>query len=533
MKFSRIALPALLVVTPLLAQSPAPPTPHPTFVIADVHSSEKMRFAYPDGGTLHGDRYALRNATMLDLITRAYGLDGDNVQGGPSWLERDRFDIFARAPANTGPGAVKLMLQSLLADRFHLVTHNDTKPMPAYILTVGSGNKMKPSDGSGSPGCHDLTPPDNSGEVTPILIACNDMSAESIAAMLRDYAGGYLDKPVADQTGLKGTWDFELKWTSKGQLAKAGADGISIFNAVDKQLGLKLELKTAPRPVMVVDSVLRQPTPNPPDLAKLMPPLPPPVFEVAVIKPSKPDEKESARIDNTQVNAKAITLKDTIGYAWNFNQSDKDFIVNAPKWLDTDKFDILAKVSSEDVGNTGNHNGLQVDDADLRHMVQVLLEERFRMKVHMEDRPVDAYTLVAVSPKLRKADPKERTRCVEGPGPDGKDPRIANPILGRLFTCTNMTMAEFAEELQNQAPGYLYNPVLDKTGLEGSYDLTLSFSGRGQAMPDANSKEDTDPTGALSLFDAVSKQLGLKLAKEKRALPVLVIDSISETPTEN
>ena len=66
-------------------------------------------------------------------------------------------------------------------------------------------------------------------------------------------------------------------------------------------------------------------------------------------------------------------------------------------------------------------------------MLQALLEDRFKLQVHMEDRAVWAYTLIAVNPKLRKADPLSRTRCKEGPGPDGKDPRTANPVLIGVF----------------------------------------------------------------------------------------------------
>jgi len=136
-----------------------------------------------------------------------------------------------------------------------------------------------------------------------------------------------------------------------------------------------------------------------------------------------------------------------------------------------------------------------------------------------------------------------RTGCKEGPGPDGKDPRIANPILGRLLTCQNMTMAEFGDELRNLANGYIYYPVLDGTGLQGGYDFTISFSAIQQLTgtappPPANGDTSaaasaSDPSGAVSLFDAINKQLGLKLEKQRRPEPALVIDSIEEKPTDN
>ena len=178
-------------------------------------------------------------------------------------------------------------------------------------------------------------------------------------------------------------------------------------------------------------------------------------------------------------------------------------------------------------------------------MLQALLVDRFKLKAHLEDRPVSAYTLIAVNPKLRKADPLSRTRCTEGPGPDGKDPRTVNPALNRLVSCQNMTMAQIGDELQRVAAGYIYSPVLDATQIKGSWDFTLSFSsadltkaGAGTGPPPGAAATSTttatsDPNSALTLFDAVSKQLGLKLEKQRRPVPVLVIDHIEEKPTEN
>lgn len=522
----------------------------PRFEIADVHASPQRRFPFVDGGILRGDRYVLRQATMLDLIATAYGLDSDFVQGGPSWLETDRYDVIAKAPPGTSKDTIKLMLQSLLAERFKLVTHNGTAPMPAYVLTVGKGKpKLKEGDDSGKSDCKYQEPPKDlpPGTISNIVFVCQNTTMEAFANDLHDWAGGYLDKPVVDSTGLKGAWDFDIKWTGRGQLQRAGADGISIFDAVDKQLGLKLDLQTAPRPVLMVDSVNQKPTANSPDLEKILPTPPPAEFEVATIKSSQPDEAFRGRINGGQVDVTGSTLKFLITFAWELNPSDSEVLVGAPKWLDSDRFDILAKVSTEGQGNLSAQDASRIDIDDLRQMVRALLEDRFKMQAHMEDRPVSAYTLIAVNPKLRKADPLSRTRCKEGPGPDGKDPRIANPALNRLLTCQNMTMAQIGDELQRVAAGYIYGPVLDATGIRGSWDFTLSFSSINQGREaaarsgspsadgssTAGSSTASDPTGALTLFEAVNRQLGLKLEKQRRPAPVLVIDHIEEKPTEN
>src|SRR6202020_3529564 len=104
--------------------------------------------------------YFLTQATMVDLIATAYGVDAANVHGGPTWLERDHYDIRAKVPPGTTPDDIKLMLRTLLADRFHLVVKTGTAPMPTYILSAGPGKpKMTQSDDPGEGSCVPLPPP--------------------------------------------------------------------------------------------------------------------------------------------------------------------------------------------------------------------------------------------------------------------------------------------------------------------------------------------------------------------------------------
>jgi uncharacterized protein (TIGR03435 family) len=529
---------------PVSAQSHDKP---PAFDAADVHASPFRRVPFMNGNGLRGDRYVLHQATMVDLIATAYGVDASTVQGGPIWLESDRFEVIAKAPAATPPATVKLMLQSLLADRFKLVFHNGSQPLPAFVLTTGKGSpKLKPAEASGDADCQFQAPPQNPepGTLPSIAFSCHHTTMDEFARNLHNWAGGYLTDPVVDSTGLKGSWDFDIKWTPRQVLQNAGPAGISIFDAVDKQLGLKLERLTAPRPVLIVDSVNEKPTPNAPGLEKILPPPPPPQFDVAVITPSKSDRMLNVGFNGGQMNAEGATLKFLMTFAWDFSPGNDEALVGAPKWLDSDRFDIRAKVVSDAPESTGPATRIDIDD--LRQMLRTLLADRFKLQTHMEERPGTAYALIAVNPKLIKADPLSRTRCKEGPGPDGKDPRIGNPVLNRLVWCQNMDMAQIGDELQRVAAGYIYSPVLDGTGIQGRWDFTLSFSslgliksggmGNGGPPPGASATAAptaSDPNGALSLFDAVSKQLGLKLEKQKRPVPVLVIDHVEERPTEN
>jgi uncharacterized protein (TIGR03435 family) len=509
------------------------------FEIADIHKSPPRRYPFFDGGFLVNGRYLLRQATMVDLIATAYGQkDSTYVHGGPSWLEWDRWDVIAEVPPETNKAAAKEMLQSLLAQRFGLVVHTGSAPMPAYVLTAPAGaGKLKDSDGSGDAACKPQ-PADQPADAIPqILVTCHNETMEKFAEDVHMMAGGYLTNPVVDSTGLKGAYDFDLKWTGRGLLERAGSEGISIFDAVDKELGLKLTLETAPRPVLIVDSVNETPTPNAPDLAKIMPPLPPVQFEVATIKPSAPDEKPGGGgIQRDGLSFRALPLKSLIYFAWDLDPNATEQVMGAPKWLESDKIDVEAKVAPDNMVQGGSTmQGIPpIALEDLREMLKQLLIERFEIKTHTEDLPEDAYTLVVVSPKMAKAEPTERARCKVGSGP------ADHPILNMLVTCQNVTMAQATELFPTFAAWYLHYPVVDKTGLKGGWDFTLNWSSGdhmpsfgGQSPPDGANESASDPNGALSFYDAVSKDLGLKLVKEKRPEPVLVIDHIDEQPTPN
>ena len=559
-----------LLTTAVLAF--AQPADTPKFEVADVHASPPTLRPQP-AGPFYGDgRYELQTVNMLDLIHTAYGVDPERVYGGPNWLEMERFDVIAKTPNGSNAESRKLMLQALLADRFKLVFHNDSKPMPAYGLTVEKNAKLHEAGGTGETGCNfkiESAPQQRQQAPTPggpppsitlpvLSYTCHNTTMAAFAANISSIpAGPNLDnKPVVDQTGLKGVYDFSFNYTptipAGVNIAVIGQQQ-PFADVMEKELGLKLQLTTAPLPVILVDSA-QKPTPNSPDGAKAFPP-PPTEFDVAEIKPSPAAPAGGGRggtmampeIKNGRVIVPGITLQNLVMVAWDLNSPDE--LIGAPKWLNSDRFDLIAKApAGVALGDlmAQNNRSMPINLKALAPMIRALVVERFKLTVHTEQRPIEAYSLVAVKPKLQKSDPTARTRWNEGPAPDGKDPRKANPILGRLVTCQNVTMAQFAELLPGIAPGYIHNEVLDKTGLEGGWDFTLSFSGNGfQAgggggrggdappPPSGAAAEASDPSGGLSLLDALQKQVGLKLEMQKRPFPVLVIDHIEQKPTDN
>ena len=546
----------LLSLSAAFAQNPAPakdaakPDEKPQaaaasqhFEAADVHVSTPDDPPFTQFGRLAGDRFTMLSATLPQMIGLAYDYKSRFVTGGPVWVEMDRYDIIAKAPADTSQANLHLMLQALLKERFALVEHEGLAPMPAHQLQVKGDLKLKQST-SDDPGSCTSKPPEHGGPPMPsatVSFECTNETMAKFADFVQAMGAGYIQAPVVDATGLKGGYDFEFRFTPQQMQAYAGGDGVSLFDALEK-LGLKMPLGTSPRPALIIDSVNETPAPNPPDTAKLLPKPPDEHFDVATIKPSRPDERGRLMFRGDLMDAQAIPLKVLIVIAWNLNFQNSDALAGAPSWLDADKYDITAKIANEDASGAPIKPG-DLDISVMRKMLQELVAERFHMKYHTEMRPLATYTLVAAGPKMKPAaDPSEHMRCDEAPGPDGKDPRIANPLLNKLYWCQNLTMDALTKELRLMAPQILFYPVVNSTGLKGSYDFSLSFStmvngqangGLGGPPPPDAMNQASDPSGAIPLFDALKSELGLRLEKTMRDEPVLVIDHIDEQPEAN
>ena len=531
----------------------------PQFDIADVHVSAEVGRAIPSGpasqmrgGGIRAGMYQIQNATMVDLIMTAYGIDSDKVVGGPSWLELDRFDVFAKTPASTSVDTARVMLQALLTDRFKLTLHRDSRPLAGFVLTVGKGEapKLKRAAGSGSTGCR-MTPQYTdtelaarrqaavlAGQANPailqtFLFTCQNMSMTAFAEAMRKMPDAKFPT-VADRTGLSGEWDFNFRYTSQPPASAAASEAdvekITIFEALGKQLGLKLEAGDVPTPVIVVDSVNRKPTDNPPNVKAILPPPPPAAFEVASLKlsaPNAPEVRSPGPQPGGRFEVQNFPLNFLIRIAWGLPSNGT--LQGKPSWLDSMRVDLTAKLPSTDAtrGIVGGANMEAFAPA-----LKELLTERFRVAIHTEQRPVPGYALVGAKPKIRRADPSVRTKCFEGPGADGKDPRVSNPLLSRLVTCRNMTVPEFAQRLAGLSGAYLRNQlVVDATGIEGAYDFTLNFTA---GMGGAGGPSDVSiPDGGITLFEALEKQLGLKLEKRNIPAPVVILDHIEQKPTEN
>lgn len=274
----------LLLVIGVLGLRPpgaqAPGDARPAFEVASVKPTKiagiSLILLYPGG------RFSATNVTLGGLIARAWGLQRDQVDGGPAWLQSDGFDIEAQAEGNPPADQVWLMLRTLLAERFTLVVGTETRELPVYELVLARtegtlGPSLRPSLGTNCtksalaagplapvdpnhPPCGVLYSPTGhwTGRAVPIRTVAN--------ALVR-----MVGRVVIDRTGLAGTFDLDLQWTDLAALlAPVGpvpdvqpprADGPSLFAALQEQLGLKLHPTRGAVDVLVIQNAER-PTAN-------------------------------------------------------------------------------------------------------------------------------------------------------------------------------------------------------------------------------------------------------------------------------
>jgi uncharacterized protein (TIGR03435 family) len=246
-------------IRPLVAkQSPMAADAHLAFEVATIKPSNPDK---PQGKRIlmQPHRFSTTSMSLNDLITYAYGIHARQIVGGANWMASDRWDILAEPEAQGAPNRAQLktMVQSLLADRFQLAFHHDTKELSVYAIVVAkNGPKLVKSAGdpNGLPGMF--------FRGLGNLPATNASMAE-LASLMQE---AVLDRPVIDQTGISGKFDLELRWTPdetqfEGHGANVRRDAPDappdLFTAFQQQLGLQLKPIRAAVDVLVIDRVER------------------------------------------------------------------------------------------------------------------------------------------------------------------------------------------------------------------------------------------------------------------------------------
>jgi uncharacterized protein (TIGR03435 family) len=234
--------------------SPMAADAHPSFEVATIKPADPNQTT--GGFRIGGRRISIENQTVNTMISVAYAIHQKQIADDPAWLGTAKFDVEGQADVPGVPNLrqIQEMLQKLLSDRFDLKFHRDKRDLSIYAIKVTKdGPKIKRSAetlyGLPSQNGH------RQGVQQERIFANNTMS---------DFALGmqaYLDRPVVDETGLQGRYDFTLKWTPDNSPANEPDAAPGIFTAIQEQLGLKLEATKGPADVLVIEKVER-PSPN-------------------------------------------------------------------------------------------------------------------------------------------------------------------------------------------------------------------------------------------------------------------------------
>jgi len=202
------------------------------------------------GDNFVGSRYTIERKSVLQMLSLGYGVQKRQILNAPEWAATDNWDVngVPDVPGEPDQRQRLSMVRKLLAERFGLKVHKEQREMPVYALIVAKGGpKLKPS-------AHDpLDVPDLSGSGNSVQqsLSFTNLSMGDLATGLQDWT----DRPVVDQTGLSGRYDFKLHWTSGETRATAPDAPPGLFTAIQEQLGLKLEPVKAQADVLVVDAV--------------------------------------------------------------------------------------------------------------------------------------------------------------------------------------------------------------------------------------------------------------------------------------
>lgn len=221
---------------------------NPAFEVATIKRSDPTA----DVGQMIRDprRVALAQVSVQNLIAQAYRIKNFQISG-PSWLDSERFDIVATVPDGATQDQLPAMLQTLLQERFKLVSHAERKTLDAYVLLQRGGETK-------------LTP--ITGEIRDVRTSASAARRRLTGKITMPYLAGLLsnmlDRPVVDMTELRGTYDVDLEWSADEAIG-ANFDGPpSLFTVLRESLGLRLDSRKTPVDLYVIDHVERLPTEN-------------------------------------------------------------------------------------------------------------------------------------------------------------------------------------------------------------------------------------------------------------------------------
>jgi bla regulator protein blaR1 len=475
--------------------------------------------AGPDGNFVgfkfSNAEFRATHATLPQIIRMAYGVLDFQISGGPDWLSREKYDVAARflngmedakfwsLPQDEQTSRMdqrRLELQALLADRFRLVVHRETRQLPIYSLTIAANGpklqKASPGDAYANGMKRRDGVPMGAGLWVPQsgVILGQGVSTAALAVHLSQQLG----RVIVDNTGLSGKYDFKL------QFAPGKDQSTSLLSAIPEQLGLQLTPQTGPVEMIVIDRA--EPAETVAGTGSLIKPVSIQAqrpdtqsrsgeLQDVSIKPLGPATTEIIRERFTVMNGEANftgTLREIIKFAYQVNDAQ---LSGGPAWLTTDLYEVTAKVPK------GSH---------FNSALQKVLADRFKLAVHRELKELPAYAMVVGA---------NGSKLTEAPTEKNQHFSITHNPLGHV-TGNAATIHDLATVIQFQV-GQM---VIDKTGLNGHYDFTLT-------VPNWTHPAKT-PEDAAPFLQAVSQQLGLELKPTTNLVEVLVIDHVESVTAD-
>ena len=476
--------------------------------------------AGPDGDFVGfrftGSSFLATHATLPMMLHIAYDVPNFQIMGGPDWVSREKYDVNAKFLNAMDDGKFmslpldersklmdqrRLMLQSLLADRFKLTLHHESRGVPVYSLVLAPGGAKM----------HEATP----GDTYPAGIKVGGKPIGAGLARLKrgELTGqgismGYLaqdlsanlGRQVFDNTGLRGHYDFTLQWTP----GENKDDSAPFIAAMQEQLGLQLIAQTGPVDVIVIDraepaeTVAASAAQSKPLLRQAQAQAAPPQDGVSITPKGVYDPNTPVRsrvfFKDGVAEFENVPLVGMLKVAYTLDDSQ---ISGGPNWVASDLFDMTVKSATPLKGDA------------LKSEVQKALTNGFKLAVHRELRPLPVYELLLGSngsklTPIRAEEPRGTEVLVE----DGR-------IVGK-----GIRLKELVDYLQLRTG----LPVVDRTRLNGVYDFSLNIPGEHRLRKLGAHNDNT------ALFRALSDQLGLEMQPRTDPVEVLVIDH-AEPPT--
>jgi uncharacterized protein (TIGR03435 family) len=263
-------------------------SPSPSFEAVSIKVDKSASGRHSLSPNLPGGRLRAINVSLAGLMTAAYQAPASRILGAPAWFDSEYFDIEATSEADNSGDENRVRLKTLLADRFKLVIHHETRQLPVYALVLSKPGKLGPQLQVSDSDCGSFKPIDlskpnaaSSSDSTPASLNCGDVHEGGDSAKIRDLGHSIsmdklvetltgfpedpnVDRPIVDRTGLTGMIDFTLEFARPqiGQLGTPPDESLPSFaTALQEQLGLKLESQTWPVDVLIIDHV-EQPSEN-------------------------------------------------------------------------------------------------------------------------------------------------------------------------------------------------------------------------------------------------------------------------------